>query len=95
MERRSEKAKSQELLSFRSRRSLLVFTVFSLLTEIFPCYEFRKSGDGVATESPEGPSLLVIAVIEKPGGIGIRDIFPVIFPVHGNLEQVFFPVKGN
>jgi hypothetical protein len=65
---------------------LLIFPAFSLLTEIFPCYEFRKSGDGVAAESPGGPSLLVIAVIAKPGARGKRDIFPVLFPDHGNLE---------
>ena len=39
--------------------------------------------------------MLVIAVIGEPGGMGMRDIFPVIFPVNGNLEQIFFPVNGE
>jgi hypothetical protein len=72
-----------------------IFPVISLLTDIFPCYEFSKLGEWGGAESPEGPSLLAIAVIGKPGGSGKRDIFPVIFPDHGNLGQIIFPVNAN
>jgi hypothetical protein len=41
----------------------------------------------MAAESPGGPSLLVIAVIGKSGGIGKRGFFPVNFPVHGNSKK--------
>jgi hypothetical protein len=77
----------------RSRRFPDIFTVISLLTEIFPCYEFRKSADGVAAESTGGLSLLAIAVIGKPGGSGKGDISPVIVPDHGNLGPKFLPVN--
>jgi hypothetical protein len=37
--------------------------------------------------------LLVIAVIGKPGDIGMSEISPVIFPDHGNLGAEIFPVN--
>jgi hypothetical protein len=63
-------------------RPPVFFPAFSLLLLFVPCYELAPS-----RKKAHGIKVLHACGNQK------REIFPVNFPVHGNLQHIFFPVS--